>query len=108
MALSAWVNIKIKFANDAKDASRAIKRIFFILVIIASQGYTAWRLIEELVSKEPLTRGSVFFIVMCALSLFSLYLAYLCSLFLRLIKANITMFTKIPCIKKGLENDKNQ
>jgi hypothetical protein len=110
-ALSAWINITIRFANSAEDARRDIKRIFFIIVSFLSQCAVAYFLFTQLLSDEPLNRISVFSIVMCSLSIVVSTFAYLTFKLLFLIenswKASWRMFQVLPCIKESLLKNSN-
>lgn len=106
-ALTAWINITIKFTNSAEDAKKNIKRIFATIAWFFSQCFVAWFLIINLISDKPLDRISVFIIVLCTASIVGSIFSYLIFKLLFLIETSrkeYLGFVKIlPCIKDGLK-----
>ncbi|SRR6266446_3630438 len=78
-ALTAWINITIKHAPDKQSAVRGTVLIFArIFALICAAGALAL-LIREVLSPEPLTRLSVFFIALDTSALFVICLLQLIS-----------------------------
>jgi hypothetical protein len=107
-ALTAWINITIKFANNAEDAKRDIKRIFYLIVSFLSQCIVAYFLFKNLISDKPLDRVSVFAIIVSTISIVGSIFSYLLFKILVLIeksrKEYLGFIKILPCIKEGLKN----
>ncbi len=74
--LKAWMDTTIKFAPTETQARRAIRLILLRLVNgIVNVGVAVW-LVWEFVSSEPLTRATVFRIVLLSLVLFNTYILW--------------------------------
>ena len=113
----AIVNIKIKFATSAAEATRDVKLIFLRIAAWTGQAYLAFSLYEQLTASEPLTRKSLIFILLSSFGLFHGYVLYLLSNLRDLIHdqftaqvATIKVIEKLPCIDdtKKDENKNNQ
>ncbi len=75
-ALTAWINIKIKFAPDAAHASREAKSIFFKLFLVITHLYLAGLLIWVIVSPKPWNRADYIVVILNSLVLFHSYMMW--------------------------------
>jgi hypothetical protein len=116
-SVTAMINIKIKFAKSAEEAKRDIASIFLKIIFWPTQAYLAWSLYSQFTSSEPLTRTSLFLMLISAFGLFHGYMIYLFNLTLGLIrdqhdfqkthvdaymsstKEIISVVQNLPCIK---------
>jgi len=96
-SVTAWINIKIKFAQNADQAKRDTKRIFIILFFTASHLYILWVLITQLL--EPLSNKSLIIILSCCFGLFHSYIMYLFNRLLNLSEKISGIFNVLPCTK---------
>ncbi len=83
IALTSYINIKLKFAKDENEAFRVIKKTFLMLALIFFNLWTVYFLCKEVVSSEPPTRQSNLLMVLYSLSLFW---SVISGLFFRIIK----------------------
>jgi type IV secretory pathway VirB6-like protein len=74
--LNAIINTKIKFAPTAAHAITDIKKILLNAAFWLVQLYFVWSLVSEFVSDAPLTKRSLFVILICSIGLFHSYLMY--------------------------------
>jgi|ERR1035441_10134583 hypothetical protein len=93
-AVTAWVNITIKFAPTADHAKNDAKRIFLLVLSVLSQVFLLWVLISEYLSSEPLTRHSLFVILMVSFGLFHSYLFLVYRMFIKLIFRMVVVLEK--------------
>jgi hypothetical protein len=70
IALTSYINIKIKFAKDESDAFRTIRATFLNIARVVMHLWVAYFLYKEIVSIEPPTRLSILLIVLYSFSLF--------------------------------------
>lgn len=89
--LTWFIAIKVQFAKDEKTAMVNAKSFIFKLVAIFLNGFIAYSLITEFISSEPLTKKSLFFILLYSFALFyaliSTYITKLADLQRRQIEA---------------------
>jgi len=84
ISITAMINIKIKYAQSAAHATRAVALIFWKIIYGCSLVFVALILYKELTSSEPLTRSSLITILMSSFCLFQAVIFYF---FMRIYKA---------------------
>jgi len=70
IALTSYINIKIKFAQNEGDAFLTIRATFLNIIRVVINLWVAYFLFKEVISHEPPTRLSILLIVFCSFSLF--------------------------------------
>lgn len=75
-ALNAWINITIKHAPDKVSASRDVKLIFRMVVEWIFGVFVALLLFREITSPEPISRWSVFCMILYSVVLFYAFIVW--------------------------------
>ncbi len=91
-AITAMINIKIKYAQSEAHAKRSVALIFWITIYGISLLFVALVLIKELTSPEPLTRSSLITILLCCFCLFQAVIFYFFQRIYRILERNLTLF----------------
>lgn len=83
--LTAYVNIKIKFAPDEKEATKHLKNLMLNIVLLLSNAFIVYLLFKEVQSPEPVTRKSILNIALLTSILLFFIFSYLIRLLLDVI-----------------------
>jgi hypothetical protein len=90
-AITAMINIKIRYAPSEAQAKRSVALIFWKIIYGISLFFVALVLIKELSSSEPLTRSSLITILLCCFCLFQAVIFYFFQLVYRILERNHTL-----------------
>lgn len=89
--LTAYVNIKVKFAPDEYTAIRHLIKVFLMIIILIVSAFLIYTLYQQITSDEPITRKDVFAIIISTLGLFNFFLSYLIHVIFKLIKGILSV-----------------
>ena len=76
VGLTFYISIKVKFATDEKTAITCFKNFIIKLILIGLYLVIIYNLIEQFISPEPLTRKSLFIILLNSFALFYAFMNY--------------------------------
>jgi hypothetical protein len=86
ISLTAYINIKVKFATDEKTAFQEVRTLFLKALSFILNIWIAYSLFKEITSPEPTTRMAVLLIVFYSLVLFWVFIANLLRDLIKIIK----------------------
>ena len=113
LSITTYIYIKIKFAKDEKEVIKSIYSLVSRIVLLLFVTYCSYILYNELVSDSPVTKKSIFIIVVNTLAIYQLTLINIqFSILIRLFDRTthhvgrlLNIIERLSCLKKPTPGD---
>ncbi len=101
LGLTAYINIKIKFAPDEKTAMSHAKTLIYRIALIICCSYSAYILIREFTLDAPLDRASLGVILLNSFSLLYIFIVEVnLGRIMSLMERLISIVERLSCVSR--------